>query len=143
MEKTDYLRLYVLQDKVLQDFFTVEHAFYLTGGTALNRFYKEVRYSEDLDFFSNDDVNFSNDVDTILDRFDAEKILYHLDVKSRDFYRIFVIGEDTKLKIDFVNDRVKHIKRYTEKNGLAALSVFRFRFERDCRLRKRKNVLWV
>ena len=118
MEKENYLKLYRLQDKVLDLFFTIEHSFYLTGGTALNRFYKEVRYSEDLDFFSNDSINFDMDMDNIIELFENRDIKFDLNVRSRDFFRIFVFENDVKLKIDFVNDRVKHIKRLSEKNGI-------------------------
>ena len=47
----DYAQLYALQDKVLKIIFTEETPFYLTGGTALHRFYCEHRYSDDLDLF--------------------------------------------------------------------------------------------
>lgn len=52
MDSLDYKQLYALQDKVLEVVFSVENIFYLTGGTCLSRFYKEKRYSDDLDFFS-------------------------------------------------------------------------------------------
>ncbi len=118
MEKENYLKLYRLQDKVLDLFFTIEHGFYLTGGTALNRFYKEIRYSEDLDFFSNDSVNFDIDMDNIIELFENRDIKFDINVRSRDFFRVFVFEDDIKLKIDFVNDRVKHIKRLSVKNGV-------------------------
>lgn len=118
MERLKYLKLYKLQDKILDIFFTIEHSFYLTGGTALNRFYKEIRYSEDLDFFSNDDINFAYDVNNITDLFKSKNIKFEIDVKSRDFFRFFIFENDIKLKIEFVNDRVKHIKRLNVKNNI-------------------------
>lgn len=118
MEKKEYLKLYKLQDEVLDIFFTIEHSFYLTGGTALNRFYKEIRFSEDLDFFSNDSVNFDIDMDNIIELFEDKNINYEVNVRSRDFFRVFVFEDDIKLKIDFVNDRVKHIKRLNVKNSI-------------------------
>ena len=39
MGSIDYKKLYSLQDKVLKRVFEVEDEFYLTGGTALSRFY--------------------------------------------------------------------------------------------------------
>ena len=49
-----YKKLYLFQDAILQAIFkkTRNHNFYLTGGTALNRFYFPARYSDDLDFFN-------------------------------------------------------------------------------------------
>lgn len=118
MEASQYLMLYRLQDRVLETIFSGEHGFYLTGGTALNRFYKEVRYSEDLDLFSNDDINFYDDIDTIFELLQRHGIEYRLDVKSRDFFRIFAKQDDIELKIDFVNDRVKHFKRLHKQDGI-------------------------
>lgn len=50
-------QLYPLQDKFLR-LLERQHAgqFYLTGGTALSRFYFQHRYSDDLDFFSRYEV---------------------------------------------------------------------------------------
>ena len=49
MEKTivqNYDELYALQDRVLGLVFSEETPFYLTGGTALHRFYCKARYSD-------------------------------------------------------------------------------------------------
>ena len=59
MGSLDYKKLYDLQDKVLDVIFQTEQVFYLTGGTCLNRFYHEKRYSDDLDFFVHDDRDFN------------------------------------------------------------------------------------
>ena len=53
MGKIDYQKLYRLQNKILDVVFAEETEFYLTGGTCLNRFYFEKRYSDDLDLFTN------------------------------------------------------------------------------------------
>ncbi len=54
----------ILQDKFLEQFFGSEFGsrFYLTGGTALARFYFQHRDSLDLDLFTNDQ---SQDFDTV------------------------------------------------------------------------------
>ena len=51
----DYRKLYRLQDKFLNWWTNLGLPFYLTGGTALGRYYLEHRSSEDLDFFVNAD----------------------------------------------------------------------------------------
>jgi predicted nucleotidyltransferase component of viral defense system len=51
----DYSKLYLMQDKFLPFMHNLGLPFYLTGGTALGRFYLNHRYSEDLDFFVNAD----------------------------------------------------------------------------------------
>ena len=40
MGRIDYVKLYALQDRVLDKIFSFEHDLYLTGGTCLSRFYK-------------------------------------------------------------------------------------------------------
>lgn len=48
--------LTALQSNFLREFFDRTQEFYLTGGTALSAFYLQHRLSEDLDFFTNNDV---------------------------------------------------------------------------------------
>ena len=45
MANIDYIKLYKLQDDVMDIIFKVQNIYYLTGGTCLSRFYKEKRYS--------------------------------------------------------------------------------------------------
>jgi predicted nucleotidyltransferase component of viral defense system len=59
MDSIDYQKLYELQDEVLKVVFETEREFYLTGGTCLSRFYVEKRYSDDLDFFTNQSPRYS------------------------------------------------------------------------------------
>jgi hypothetical protein len=50
--------LYPLQDRVIGVLSGLETEFYLTGGTAASRGYLNHRFSDDLDFFVNDDARF-------------------------------------------------------------------------------------
>jgi len=59
MGSIDYIKLYELQDRVLKIVFETEHEFYLTGGTCLHRFYVDKRYSDNLDFFTNQSLRYS------------------------------------------------------------------------------------
>jgi len=111
MGSIDYTELYALQDKVLDIVFEVEDEFYLTGGTALSRFYQEKRYSDDLDFFTNSSNRFNYAVKNIV----AELVKAHIveyEVDAKDFVRVKI---DNLLQVDFVNDRVV---RYKEPNIL-------------------------
>lgn len=104
MEKEiDYKKLYLLQDEVLEIVFDLENTFYLTGGTALHRFYYHYRYSDDLDFFSHNDNIFGESVNEVIDT--LIKKGYHINhtVKAKDFHRLMVTD---LLQLDFVNDRV-------------------------------------
>jgi hypothetical protein len=49
---------YPFQDRVLEAFDQADTGFYLTGGTAASRGYLRHRFSDDLDFFVNDDNRF-------------------------------------------------------------------------------------
>ncbi len=99
-------RLYPLQDKFLKFFDSRNHGqFYLTGGTALSRFYYQHRYSEDLDFFSATELKgFREILSKILDAARQEKFLIEVETISDHFLRIYAKEKETSLKIDFVNE---------------------------------------
>jgi len=103
METLDYSALYRIQDRVLKIFFEADTNFYLTGGTCLNRFFFEKRYSADLDLFSNENNLFREDVRILLDALAANGCIYEVMVDTRDFVRLLA---EFKLKVDLVNDRV-------------------------------------
>ena len=106
MGSIDYKKLYALQDKILEKVFSVEDEFYLTGGTALSRFYQEKRYSDDLDFFTNSSIRFNFAIKNILTEL-SEEFTIENELDSRDFVRIKING---LLQVDFVNDRVPRYK---------------------------------
>lgn len=100
MDSLDYKKLYKLQDEVLKVVFDTEHEFYLTGGTCLSRFYMEKRYSDDLDFFTNQSPRYSFAVKNIKKAL-KEKFDLVAEVESKDFTRFKISG---LLQVDFVND---------------------------------------
>ena len=102
MGSIDYTELYQLQDEILKIIFAHEDMFYLTGGTCLGRFYHEKRYSDDLDFFADNEPRFNLAVKNI--KLILQKdYLIKTETDSKDFIRIKV---ENLLQIDFVNDRV-------------------------------------
>jgi len=107
MGSIDYKKLYDLQDEVLNVVFSTENIFYLTGGTCLSRFYKEKRYSDDLDFFTNINNDFSRALREIKIALN-EKFEVVEEVTSRDFVRLKI---NNLLQVDFVNDRVFRYKK--------------------------------
>ena len=102
--------LYPLQNKFLAVFSEYNNEkFYLTGGTALSRFYFQHRYSEDLDFFSAKELKeFRKDIKDILDLAEKKFFSFEIEIISDSFARIFLQEDDTLLKIDFVNEVVFH-----------------------------------
>lgn len=134
--KQYYKDLYVIQDAVFE---IVENSdFYLTGGTALSRFYLNHRYSDDLDFFVNQKDDFLAAVREIIAKF---KSVFKLEtrVMTEDFVQVFIHNDDfykkyqeqfqAKLKIDFVNER--------EVPHFGALK----RFDRFSRVDNLRNIL--
>jgi len=103
MATLDYTSIYALQDKVLAVIFSTEATFYLTGGTCLNRFYHNRRYSDDLDLFTNENALFRDDVRILLDALTSGSLSYAVQADTRDFVRLFV---QKRLHVDLVNDRV-------------------------------------
>ena len=102
----NYKELYALQDDVLSLIFKTENEFYLTGGTCLSRFYVEKRYSDDLDFFTNNSSRYSFAVKNIKN----ELLKYYnlkVEVDSKDFIRFRI---DDLLQINFVNDIASRYK---------------------------------
>jgi predicted nucleotidyltransferase component of viral defense system len=100
MGSIDYKELYSLQDKVLAVIFQEQSEFYLTGGTCLSRFYIEKRYSDDLDFFTNQSPRYSFEIKKIKKALE-ENFQLTTEVQSKDFTRFKVDG---LLQLDFVND---------------------------------------
>jgi len=105
MSEKDYRKLYLIQDKILLSLRPVISPFYLTGGTALGRFYLNHRFSDDLDFFANKSDTFHSsvkDIEKIL--FGKFQVLRNESVVYDDFVRYYIEDEESVLKIEFVND---------------------------------------
>lgn len=109
----DFKLLYALQDKILDIVSSSDLKIYLSGGTALHRFhYKNLRYSEDLDFFNIDNTK---SLDNFGDILKSHNISFKMESNESNFKR-FVI--DRILKIDIINDEVPHFGGFIKKNGL-------------------------
>jgi len=97
--------LYSLQDKFLNWWAGLQYPFYLTGGTALGRFYLNHRYSEDLDFFVNNDSNYLFYIREIMKKVAG---IFKVDMTNSlftdDFSRFFITENEVRLKIELVND---------------------------------------
>lgn len=104
-------KLYKTQDKILDLVVKSKLNFYLTGGTALQRFhYNGFRYSEDLDFFFKGQNLDKNEAFKEFDNFkkllDNNNIEYNLNVSTPDFTQIII--KENNLKIDLVNEKLYH-----------------------------------
>ncbi len=103
-------RLYPMQDRILARLAPIETGFYLTGGTAASRAYLHHRFSDDLDFFVNDDDRFglwAQRVVQALARSGEWRVLVvHREAR---FVRLTVTEADIVLKIEMVNDVPAHV----------------------------------
>lgn len=105
MSGKDYRKLYRIQDKVLQVLQPVIGSFYLTGGTALGRFYLNHRFSEDLDFFMNKSYAFHGlrtNIEMVLAK--QFSLLKGQSIIYEDYVRYYIEDEEGVLKVEFVND---------------------------------------
>ncbi|MGI5084533.1 nucleotidyl transferase AbiEii/AbiGii toxin family protein [Treponema putidum] len=115
----DYTELYELQDKVLKIIFSDETPFYLTGGTALHRFYCNGRHSDDLDLFMQGQPYFYGETKELIYKL-KKYFTVETAVSSKDFLRIKI----ESLKIDFVNDRVYRYGKSNITNGISVDNVY-------------------
>jgi predicted nucleotidyltransferase component of viral defense system len=103
--KRDYHKLYRLQDKFLGWWLSLKLPFYLTGGTALGRFYLNHRFSEDLDFFINNDAQYQHYIAEIKIKITSQfNVNIQQSLFTDDFTRFFITEDDVSLKIELVND---------------------------------------
>lgn len=109
MNARDYKALYDVQDEVLQTVFEEPLGFYLSGGTALSRFYLHHRYSDDLDFFCHDLTVFPDAFRLVYRKLKTKWSNASIEVDARDFKRVFIQQDKTLLKLDFIADRVIRI----------------------------------
>ena len=101
----DYRKLYQLQDKFLKWWQTMKYPFYLTGGTALGRFYLNHRYSEDLDFFCNANPEYKLLIASLKSELSKHFTVNHKESLFADEFTRLYIGEENQfLKIELVND---------------------------------------
>ena len=113
---------YALQDKFLDLFFSGRFAdeFYLTGGTALARFYFQHRESVDLDLFSqNQQLDFSA-VNLEVERIGRElKLTTIKQVTTNTFLQfIFEDIEKNMLKVDLVKDIPVHFGEFKQEGNV-------------------------
>jgi hypothetical protein len=116
LHEEHYIRnLYPFQDGILKLVNDAKTPFYLTGGTALSRFYFNHRYSDDLDFFVNQHDDFGLWVEKLFQLLDEGSREFDFEIdrnqgrRAKDFAQLFLQrGSDTVLKLDIVNDIAPH-----------------------------------
>ncbi len=100
-----FKQLYPFQDQVLNLISHIDTEFHLTGGTALSRGYLNHRFSDDLDFFINDDSRFILWVDRIIHGLSrSSEWTSEVLLREERFARLNLVRAEVKLKIEMVND---------------------------------------
>ena len=105
--------LYPLQDGVMNTISKCGVRFFLTGGTALSRAYYNHRYSDDLDFFVNNDDDYLEQVKEVYFRLREDGFSWDTEVafissKAFTSFKVRWGKTDAVLKLDFVNDVEAH-----------------------------------
>ena len=119
---TDYL--YPLQSGIIRKIGETGFPFYLTGGTALSRGYFHHRYSDDLDFFVNNDNNYSVYVRDIINALlqyqeKSDFIIDKNNIVAGEYYTKIMIIKKTgdyntiHLQVDLINDTAVHFGEIT------------------------------
>jgi len=107
----------IILDQVKEDSFLTSR-YYFTGGTALSAFYLNHRYSEDLDFFSEEKF----DSQTILKLVSGwgEKFNFHFTSKLTEVVYIFELEfeDGNKLKVDFGHYPYKRVEQGSKYGSL-------------------------
>jgi predicted nucleotidyltransferase component of viral defense system len=113
---------FALQDRFLERFFAgpLSEHFYLTGGTALARFYFHHRESLDLDLFTNDfGQDFAQVNQTVLGILNALELQITSQVVTDTFIQYIVAGQvGVSLKVDLVKDVSVHFGEIGVKDGV-------------------------
>jgi predicted nucleotidyltransferase component of viral defense system len=111
------------QNSFLREFFSRAQEFYLTGGTALSAFYLRHRYSEDLDFFTNDEVAFRRAENIVMDSCAALKISFS-SIRLTSYFKHFSIGKGNDfLTLHFAKDVPYHLKPSNHFDGIVVDSL--------------------
>ena len=112
--------LYPFQERVLKAFTGVETGFYLTGGTAASRGYLQHRFSDDLDFFVNDNDYFGLWVERVIQGLSQQWTCEVL-MKEERFARLNLLEKEMFLKLEFVNDVPARVGEVQEHSLLGRL----------------------
>ena len=154
--------LYPLQDGVMSTISKCGVRFFLTGGTALSRAYYNHRYSDDLDFFVNQDDDYPAQVKEVFfklkeDGFTWDSKVDFISSETFTSFRVRWSKSDIALQLDFVNDSTLRFGEIVEtdlyyrtdsinnilSNKLSAIFRFEAKDVADIReIALRENVNW-
>lgn len=113
---------YSFQDSILAICSQIESGFYLSGGTAASRGYLNHRFSNDLDFFTNDDPLFGLWIERIIKSLgQVQELSLQVLLKEERFCRMIVSRARVELKLEWINDVPAHVGKIVEHPVLGRL----------------------
>jgi predicted nucleotidyltransferase component of viral defense system len=93
--------------------------FYFTGGTALNLHYLHYRFSEDLDFFSSEEID-PTEITPFIKKSQSQLEFEKFDYEqsfNRNIYQL-IFGPEEFLKVEFTNFPFPNIEKPARVNGI-------------------------
>ncbi len=141
MEKIKNNPLLTKHQKILLKHFAVfpgASKFYITGGTALSAFYLGHRLSEDLDFFTGDEV----EIEPVLAFLKSLPEVQDLNLERKFDRKIFVIhyGAAEFLRVEFTKYPFKRIKPFEKVEGIQVDSILDILANKLVALTDRKDI---
>lgn len=109
-----------LQIRIIRHFATADlrKYFFLTGGSALAHYFLKHRYSEDLDFFTEERarVRLVKDIITKLSK--DLNLAYEISRESETFSEYFILSKSERVKLHFAQDAPFRLKPYLHDDDL-------------------------
>ena len=129
----------LILDQIRQTEF-IKNQFYFTGGTALSEFYLQHRYSEDLDFFSENDFDYKEILSLLKEWAEKFHFVFRSDPKKvvKMFYLKFENGNG--FKIDFGYYPYKRVEKGLGKDGLTIDSLLDIAINKLSTVNQRSSV---
>jgi hypothetical protein len=111
----DHPKLYILQDRFLTWSGTLNIPCYLTGGTAIGRFYLDHRFCDSLYFNIDDGTRYLYYISELKSKMEKA---FTLDLQqcffNEEFTRFVIIEDETILKIEMIRNTSNHLGKLTE-----------------------------
>lgn len=103
-------QLYPFQDQILHDFDSIETGFSQSGGTALWRGLLNYRFSDNLDFFANNDAKFQLWADRCKQALSlSTRWACQINQREDRYLRLNLVQAEINQKIEMINDIPSHL----------------------------------
>lgn len=119
----------------------LKHYFYFTGGTALSEFYLQHRYSDDLDFFSEEKLNTEILFSVMSELAKKHHFTFEAELPFESLYRLLIkFPQNNPLQVDFAHYFGKRVRTGKEYNGMAVDSLLDIAINKLASIQQRASV---